>query len=155
MFAVLDDLGVPYEVIEVDPALADTAAFCDHYGYSLEESANCIVVASRTDPPEFAACLNLAHTKLDVNKRVRKLMGVRKLSFASPEQTTQLTGMLIGGVTPFGLPADLPLFVDERVRHVGRVIVGGGSRSKKLLVPGAVFEQLPNASFVEELAVPA
>lgn len=149
----LDRLGATYEVVEIDPALADTAEFCAHYGYALEESGNCIVVASRTDPPAYAACLVLAHTKLDVNKRVRKLMGVRKLSFASAEQTRELTGMAIGGVTPFGLPPDLPLYVDARIRDLDRVIVGGGSRSRKISVDPAAFEALPRARFVEALAL--
>lgn len=148
----LDELGAAYDVIEIDPELADTAAFCGHYGYALEESANCIVVASRDDDPTYAACLNLAHTKLDVNKRVRKLLGVRKLSFASPDQTVELTGMMIGGVTPFGLPDDLPLYVDARIRDLDRIIVGGGSRRLKLSVDPAVLDRLPAAEWIEDLA---
>lgn len=150
--AHLDELGSDHDVIEIDPALADTEAFCEHYGYALEESANCIVVASRDDDPTFAACLNLAHTRLDVNKRVRKLLGVRKLSFASPEQTVELTGMMIGGVTPFGLPADLPLYVDTRIRDLDRIIVGGGSRRLKLSVDPTVFDRMPQAEWIDDLA---
>ena len=148
----LDELGADHDVVEIDPALADTAAFCEHYGYTLEESANCIVVASRDDDPTFAACLNLAHTKLDVNKRVRKLLGVRKLSFASADQTVELTGMMIGGVTPFGLPEDLPLYVDDRIRELDRIIVGGGSRRLKLSVDPAVFDRMPQAEWIDGLA---
>ncbi|MDX1658839.1 MAG: YbaK/EbsC family protein [Nitriliruptorales bacterium] len=151
---VLDELAVEYEVIPVDPELADTAAFCEHYGYPLEDSANCIVVASRREPIQYAACLNLAHTKLDVNKRVRKLMGVRKLSFATPEQTRDLTGMMIGGVTPFGLPEELPLYVDDRVMERERVIVGGGSRSIKLAVAPDAVTLLPNTQIIDGLATP-
>lgn len=152
--AHLEALGGEHDVIEIDPELADTAAFCAHYGYALEESANCIVVASRDEPPVFAACLNLAHTRLDVNKRVRRLLGVRKLSFASADQTVALTGMMIGGVTPFGLPGDLPLYVDERIRGLDRIIVGGGSRRLKLSVDPGVFEAMPAASWVDGLATP-
>ncbi|MBW3619071.1 MAG: hypothetical protein KY461_02395 [Actinobacteria bacterium] len=141
--------------MEIDPALADTAAFCAAYDVALEDSANCIIVASRDDPPTYAACLVLATTKLDVNKRVRKLLGVRKLSFATADQTRELTGMEIGGVTPFGLPPDLPLLIDERVRERERVVVGGGSRALKVVVPPATLAALPNATYVEELAVEA
>lgn len=155
VIAHLDALGASYDVVPVDPALADTTAFCEHYGYSLDESANCIVVASRDDPPVLAACLNLAHTKLDVNKRVRKLLGVRRLSFASAEQTRALTGMLLGGVTPFGLPEGLRLLVDARVMARDRVIVGGGSRSIKLHVDPEVFRRMADTEIVEELAVDA
>lgn len=146
-------LGVAHEVLEIDPDLADTAAFCEHYGYALEDSANCIVVASRNEPVVFAAAVVLAHTRLDVNKRMRKLLGVRKLSFASAAQTRELTGMMIGGVTPFALPDDLPVYVDERVRSRPSVIVGGGSRRLKIDVSPEVFTAMPNASFVADLAI--
>lgn len=151
----VDELDVPVDVIEIDPAYADTDEFCARYGYRLEESANCIIVASRDEVPEVAACLVLATTRLDVNKRVRKLMGVRKLSFAPPDLVRDLTGMEIGGVTPFALPDDLPLYVDERIRHLDRAIVGGGSRRLKLFVDPAAFEAMPNASWVTDLAVEA
>lgn len=153
VIAEIEALGVTYETIRIDPELADTASFCAHYGYELDDSANCILVASRDDPPVLAACLNLATTKLDVNKRVRRLLGVRKLSFASPELTRDVSGMLIGGVTPFALPDGLPLYVDSRVVERERVIVGGGSRSLKILVDSDAFQQLDRAEIVEDLAV--
>jgi prolyl-tRNA editing enzyme YbaK/EbsC (Cys-tRNA(Pro) deacylase) len=152
VLAAVDATGEPYGTVEIDPALADTAAFCERYGYPLETSANCILVASKDDPPVLAACLALATTKLDVNKRVRKLLGVRKLSFAPPELTREVTGMEIGGVTPFALPTDLPLYVDARIETLDRIIVGGGSRSLKLSVPPAALAAL-GARFVEDLAI--
>jgi prolyl-tRNA editing enzyme YbaK/EbsC (Cys-tRNA(Pro) deacylase) len=153
VLAALDATGEPYETVEIDPALADTAAFCERYGFPLETSGNCILVASKDDPPVLAACLALATTKLDVNKRVRKLLGVRKLSFAPPELTRSVTGMKIGGVTPFGLPSDLPLYLDARIRDLERVVVGGGSRSLKLVVAPAALAAVGGV-FVEDLAVP-
>lgn len=145
--------GHPIDIIEIDPALADTAEFCAAYGYALEASANCIVVASRDDDPTLAACVALATTKLDVNKRVRKLLEVRKLSFAPAELTRERTGMEIGGVTPFGLPPELALYLDARIEALDRVIVGGGSRRLKLLVPPAALAAVGGV-FVEDLAVP-
>ena len=152
VLAAVEATGEPFEIIEIDPALADTADFCEHYGYPLEASANCILVASKDDPPTVAACLALATTKLDVNKRVRKLLGVRKLSFASAELTRQVTGMEIGGVTPFALPADLPLWIDARIAELDRVIVGGGSRALKLSVPPTALTGV-GGEVVEDLAV--
>ena len=90
--AVLDETGVPYEVIDIDPEFADTAAFCQKYGYPMDKSDNTIVVASKREPIQHAACVVTASTRLDVNKTVRKLMGVRKLSFATPDQTMAVTG---------------------------------------------------------------
>lgn len=147
------ETGAPHEIVEIDPSLADTAAFCEAYGYDPAASGNCILVASKDDPPVVAACLVLATTKLDVNKRVRKLLGVRKLSFASAELTAELTGMEIGGVTPFGLPSDLPLYVDARVAELDRVLVGGGSRRLKLDVAPAALTAV-GGELVEDLALP-
>jgi prolyl-tRNA editing enzyme YbaK/EbsC (Cys-tRNA(Pro) deacylase) len=143
--------GAPYDVVTIDPALADTAAFCEHYGYGLDVSAKCRLVASRAAPPAVAACLVLATTRLDVNRTVRRLMGVKKLSFAPAELTLERTGMQLGGVTPFGLDASIPLYVDARVMACERVIVGGGSRSVKLLVAPAALTAI-GAQVVEGLA---
>jgi prolyl-tRNA editing enzyme YbaK/EbsC (Cys-tRNA(Pro) deacylase) len=154
VLAAVDATGEPYETIDIDPALADTAAFCERYGYPLDTSGNCILVASKDDPPVLAACVALATTKLDVNKRVRKLLGVRKLSFAPAELTREVTGMEIGGVTPFALPSELPLYVDARIESLDRVIVGGGSRSLKLSVSPAALTAI-GARFVEDLATEA
>jgi prolyl-tRNA editing enzyme YbaK/EbsC (Cys-tRNA(Pro) deacylase) len=152
VLAAVEATGEPYETIEIDPDLADTADFCARYGYPLHTSGNCILVASKDDPPTLAACLALASTKLDVNKRVRKLLGVRKLSFAPAELTREVTGMEIGGVTPFGLPAELPFYVDAQIRDLDRVIVGGGSRSLKLSVAPAALAAIGGA-FVDDLAM--
>lgn len=149
----LDRLGVPYEIIPCDPALADTAAFCAAYGYALEDSANTIVVAGKADPPPYAACVVLATTRLDVNRAVRTRLGTRKASFASADDTRALTGMAIGGVTVFGLPPNLPIWVDARVMARARIILGGGDRSSKFAAPPAILLALPNVEIVEDLAL--
>jgi prolyl-tRNA editing enzyme YbaK/EbsC (Cys-tRNA(Pro) deacylase) len=142
----------PYQRIDIDPELADTAAFCAAYGYPLERSANCILVASKDEPPAVAACLALATTRLDVNKRVRRLLGVRKLSFAPADLTRELTAMEIGGVTPFGLPDRVERrWADARIADLDAVIVGGGSRSIKLSVAPAALAKV-GFEFVDGLA---
>ena len=151
----LDSLGVPYRIIEIDPDYADTAAFCERYGYPPQISANCILVAAKTGAEQYVACLVLATSRLDVNRTVRRLMGVRKASFASAEQTVAITGMQIGGVTPFALPAGLPLYVDAPVMDVEEIIVGGGGRSTKVLVAPAALAKLPDTTVVEGLGIPA
>jgi len=125
-------LGIGYELITIDPAFADTAAFCEKYGYPVERSCNTIIVASKKEPKQFVACVVLAHTRLDVNKRVTKLMGVPKASFASAEEMMALTGMQVGGVTPFSLPAGMPLYIDDRIPSLDWIILGGGGRSLKV-----------------------
>lgn len=144
--------GIAHEVVPCDPALADTAAFVAAYGYALEESANTIVVVGKVDPPIYAVCVVLADSRLDVNGVVRKRLGVRKCAFASAEDTMALTSMEIGGVTPFAVPSDLPIWVDARVLTRERIVLGGGVRSTKVIGPPALLAALDNVEIVEDLA---
>jgi prolyl-tRNA editing enzyme YbaK/EbsC (Cys-tRNA(Pro) deacylase) len=148
----LDELRATYETVEIDPAHADTVVFCETYGYDLASSANAIVIASKRPPGHQCVCLGLATTRLDVNRTVKRLLGVSKLSFASPEQTIESTGMEIGGVTPFGMATALPIYVDTAVMELDRAIVGGGSRALKILVDPEVFERMDDVEVVEGLA---
>jgi prolyl-tRNA editing enzyme YbaK/EbsC (Cys-tRNA(Pro) deacylase) len=141
-------------VLACDPELADTAAFCEHYGFSLDQSANTILVASKkVDPPRYAVCVVLGTTRLDVNKKVSELLGVKRLSFADADVTQELTGMMIGGVTAFGID-DLPIYVDAAVLRQSQVVMGGGNRSSKLLLAPAELLKLPNVEVIEDLAIP-
>ena len=143
-------LGIIYEEMPCDPALADTAMFCEAYGVPLDRSANTILVASRRPEGQVTACLVLATTRLDVNGVVRRRMGVKKASFADAEQTKEMTGMEIGGVTIFGLPAGIPVWIDPRVMENDWIIIGAGSRTAKIrLDPGQLaglngFEVVPD-----------
>lgn len=150
--AVLERVDVAYEVVECDPALADTANFVKAYGYSLDDSANAIVVIGKSDPPRYVACVVLANTRLDVNRAVKRKLGVRA-SFASAEDVARLTGMTLGGVTPIGI-TDIPIWVDARVMTRERIVIGGGNRSCKIVAPPEIFRSLPNVEIVEGLASP-
>jgi prolyl-tRNA editing enzyme YbaK/EbsC (Cys-tRNA(Pro) deacylase) len=133
-------------VSEIDPGLADTAAFCEHYEIGLDVSANCVVVeARRADRVWFAACVVVATTRADVNGIVRKHLGARKISFAPMDAAVSLTGMEYGGITPVGLPDDWPILVDRNVIDHDRVIIGSGIRGSKLLAATEVLASLPNA----------
>jgi len=152
LVAALDQLAVPYELFPCDPALADTAAFCAAYGFDPEDAANTILVIGKSDPPRYAACVVLAPNRLDVNRAVRDRLGTRKASFAPAESTRDITGMEIGGVTVFGLPPELPIWVDARVMARKRIVLGGGSRSWKVLAAPSILAALPGAEVVDGLA---
>jgi prolyl-tRNA editing enzyme YbaK/EbsC (Cys-tRNA(Pro) deacylase) len=151
--AVLDGRG-PYELFACDPALADTAAFCAAYGFAMEDSANTIIVVGKGAEPVYAACVVLATHRLDVNRVVKGRFG-RKSSFAAPDETRALTGHEIGGVTVFGLPGGLPVWVDAAVMDRERIVLGGGSRSWKVIAPPSILRTLPDVEVVDGLAGPA
>jgi prolyl-tRNA editing enzyme YbaK/EbsC (Cys-tRNA(Pro) deacylase) len=149
----LDGLGAPYEIITIDPAFADTAEFCAKYGFPEATSGNTIICASKSQPKRYAACVVAATTRLDVNHAVRRLMSVSRLSFATAEETMELTGMMIGGVTVFALPPDLPIYVDEKLMPLDYVILGGGNRSTKVKIAPSALPALPGVQVVPALSL--
>lgn len=137
----------------IDPALADTAAFCERYGVSMDDSANCVVIAGRrADRVSYAACVVLAPTRADVNGCVRRRLDARKASFAAMADAVDRSRMEFGGITPIGLPPDWPVLVDAAVLRRGVVVIGSGLRRSKLALPAAALADLPGAEVVDGLA---
>jgi prolyl-tRNA editing enzyme YbaK/EbsC (Cys-tRNA(Pro) deacylase) len=152
VIANLHARGIAYEEMACDPDLADTALFCEAYGIPLDHSANAILVASRKPEGHNAVCVVLAHTRLDVNGTVRRRLGVRKVSFAPADLTRRLTGQEIGGVTIFGLPPGLPVWIDSRVMERDWVVVGAGSRTAKIRFDPSQLANMDGYEVVEDLA---
>jgi prolyl-tRNA editing enzyme YbaK/EbsC (Cys-tRNA(Pro) deacylase) len=140
-------------VVEIDPAVADTAALAATYAIGMDTGANCVVVAGRRDGEErTAACLVRADTRADVNGLVKRLLDVRKCSFLAMDRAVEESGMEHGGITPVGLPADWRLLLDARVAAMPVAVLGSGVRRSKLLVPGHLLADLPGAEVVSDLA---
>ncbi|MBC6457656.1 YbaK/EbsC family protein [Actinomadura sp. HBU206391] len=137
------------QVAEIDPELADTAAFCERYAVPLEVSANCVIITTkRGGETGHAACMVLATQRADVNGVVRRHLGARKASFAPMDRATASTGMEYGGITPIGLPADWPVLVDTAVANEAYVVIGSGLRRSKILLPGKALADLPQAEVI-------
>ena len=149
----LDTLGIEYEPLACEEHLADTAEFCAHYDISPQEACNAILVALKTNPRTYVACLVRADTKLDVNHKLSDAVGFKRLSFASSEETASLTGQTIGGVTIFSLPPEIPIYIDQHVLQQPRIIVGGGNRTSKVRIDPHALEKLPNTR-VADIATP-
>ncbi|WP_197320505.1 YbaK/EbsC family protein [Saccharomonospora sp. NB11] len=151
--AALPSLAEPVGVVEIDPDLADTAAFCETYSSPLSASANCVVVSGkRSGEVRYAAALVLATTRADVNGVIKRRLDVRKASFAPMDEAVELTGMAYGGITPVGLPSGWPILIDEAVASAPELVVGSGIRGSKLLVTGAALAALPGAEVIDGLA---
>ncbi|QCV87953.1 hypothetical protein FEZ32_05870 [Acidipropionibacterium jensenii] len=141
------------QVFSIDPALSDTESLCRAYGEPESTCGNCVIVRGhRGQITRTVACLALATTRVDVNKLVRKRLDVRKASFAPMEEATTESGMEYGAITPVGLPDDWPIWIDPAVIKSSQVCIGAGTRSSKLVIPGAALLALPHAEVVEGLA---
>ena len=153
--AALDGLGIEYQLVPCEPELADTTVFCEHYGYPRENSANALLIkGKRAGQRRYVLCIVLADNRLDVNHVVRQKLDVRRISFASAEETREMTGMELGGVTPVAIPEELRVWVDARVMERDYVILGCGNRTGKIIVSPELFEKTANTEIVEGLALP-
>lgn len=155
VISVLESYGIPYEVVGIDPDFADTAAFCEKYGFPPAQSANTIIVASKKEPKRYTASVVRATERLNVNHCIKQLMGNVRVSFANADETALLTGMMIGGVTALALPPDLPVYIDPGLMDCDFVILGGGSRSTKIKISPDVLTRIPGAEITEGLTVGA
>ena len=149
----LDEIGADYSVVNIDPDFADTMNFCEKYGFPIETSGNTIVVASKRGAKKHCAAVVRADKRLDVNHKVCELMGIKRASFAKAEETVELTGMMIGGVTCLALPSEIPVYIDASLLEQPYVILGGGSRSTKIKADPSVFEKIPNAEIIHDLTL--
>ncbi len=137
---------------QIDPDFAGSAEFCEKYGVQPNEGANCIIVkGKRGDVVKYAACLVPVDKRADVNKTVKKFLDVRDISFAPMDFAVEASGMEYGSITVVGLPADWPILIDKSLVEKDYLVVGGGLRSAKLLIPGKALAELPNAFVVENL----
>jgi prolyl-tRNA editing enzyme YbaK/EbsC (Cys-tRNA(Pro) deacylase) len=147
--SLLDEVGV----VEIDPALSDTATTQQEFGLQLDTLANCVVVAGKREGNErFAACVVLADSRADVNGVVKRHLDVRKASFLPMERAVGLTGMEYGGITPIGLPTGWPVLIDRRVIETEVVVIGSGLRRSKILLPGTLLGRLPHSEIIDGLA---
>ena len=149
----LDTIGVDYDIVEIDPDFADTINFCEKYGFPIETSGNTIIVASKRGAKKHSASVVRADKRLDVNHKVCELMGIKRASFAKPHETSELTGMMIGGVTCLALPPDMPIYIDASLLDQPYVILGGGSRSTKIKADPSILQKIPNATILNDLTL--
>jgi prolyl-tRNA editing enzyme YbaK/EbsC (Cys-tRNA(Pro) deacylase) len=147
----LERLNVNYRVFPCEPDYADTEGLIGKYGFVRDQIVNTIIVAGKGE--KFAVCVVLATCKVDVNKKVCQLLGVKRATFAASGQTAEMTGMMIGGVTVFGLPDGLPIYVDQRVMQPDEILIGGGNRSGKILLHPEELRKLPNMEVVSQLGI--
>lgn len=138
--------------VQIDPAFAGSAEFCEKYGIQPNEGANCIIVkGKRGDMIKYVACLVPVDKRADVNKLVKKYLEVRDISFAPMDYAVEASGMEYGSITVVGLPAEWPILIDKSLVEKDYLVIGGGLRSGKLLIPGKALAELPNAYIIENL----
>lgn len=134
----------------IDPDFADSLEFCQKYDINPQDGANCLIVESkRAGESTYAAVLAPIDKRADINNVVRKTLNGASVSFASKDFAVEATGMEYGSITVVGLPKDWKILIDESLVEKPYLILGGSFRRSKLLIPGKMLAELPNASVLD------
>lgn len=80
---------------------------------------------------------------------LRSVLGVSRLTMASPEEVKAVTGYETGAVSPFGLPVTLPLLVDRGVFDQPEISLGSGIRSTTVILSRDALLEALSAVFGE------
>ncbi len=104
---LLDSAGVDYEVFEHAPA--NTSKEADELtGRSPKEGGKSLLLKAND---QFVLFVVSGANRLD-NKKARKILGTRKIRFASPYEVEEIMHVKIGACYPFGSLIDKPIYVD-------------------------------------------
>lgn len=124
------------EIIEVAASTATVAEAADALGVEPAQIAKTLAV--RAGDQVFLlvtrgdARLDNAKSKMEFGARPRML---------GPEETLALTGHPVGGVCPFGLANNVPVYLDVTLQPFATVYPAGGSLNTSVRTsPGRLFE---------------
>lgn len=89
-----------------------------------EEMVKCILLKDKRG--KFVLACLTGEADLDVQRVREHVPGYARLSFASSEEITAITGYELGSVAPFSLHAAIPVVLDEAVGRCERVNISSG-----------------------------
>ena len=76
-------------------------------------------------------------------KALARQIGVKTVKPSSPKEAERLTGYQVGGISPFGTKRKLPVYVEETILGLLRLVINGGRRGFLLeLAPQVLIDML-------------
>jgi len=140
----LDQKGIGYEKLEHSPVTTSSEA-AGARGSRLSQGAKAIIVKAND---QFYHLIISASVPLDNNK-LRKVLGTRRVRFATTEELFQLTGCLPGAVPPFGNLFGLPVYMDNALLEEDIVYFNCGSHTVSLRMKRSDLESATDALIVD------
>ena len=106
----LNGKGIEFKKLEHEPVLTSSEA-AGARASRLSQGAKALVVKAKD---QFYHLIISAAVRLD-NKKLRKVIGTRRVRFATRDELKELTGCLPGAVPPFGNLFGLPVIMDNAI----------------------------------------
>lgn len=141
--AALEQLGISYRIFKHPGPVNSLEQAAHERGQRPEQVVRSILF--RLGPERFAMVLVAGPTQVDW-KRLRKHLGQSRLTMATAEEVLALTTYPIGAVSPLGLPAPLPVYVDDSVLAEAEISIGSGVRGTTIILcSNDLMRALPGA----------
>ena len=127
----LDLLGIPYRLFEhvQPPASLEEAAH--QRGQVPDQVVRSILF--KCHGQDFFLALMAGPGQISWRK-LRKHLGVSRISMASEKEVLAVTGYAVGAVSPLGLPQPLRILADACVFHPEQISLGSGVRGVAIIM---------------------
>ncbi len=92
----------------------------------------------------------LMHGDREVStKQLARLLGVKSVSPCEPNVAQKHTGYLVGGTSPFGTRAKLPVYVEKTIFDLPKIYINGGKRGFLVAIEPKVLREVLPVTAVE------
>ena len=114
-----------FEVFVHEPVTTSIDASKIRHGYNLSQGAKALILKASED---YFMVVVPGDKKID-NSKLKKALDLKEVRFATPEEVSYITsGILIGGVPPFGSQFNIPTYVDKVLLSNEKIIFNCGDR---------------------------
>ncbi len=142
---LLQSHGVPFETIEHEPVFTSDQAATVR-GITADAGAKSLLLNA---DGSFVLCILPGSSKLDT-KRVKKLLNVKDLRFAKPEEVLTVMGCEVGACYPFGNLLGVTTFVDPSLSKHEIISFSTGVHTKSIKIKWSDYEKVtkPNLTTI-------
>jgi len=127
---LLKSNNISYQEYRHEPVKTSAEAALVRQDISISQGAKALIVKFKVGgEAKFAMVVVPGDLRFD-SKKVRKILGVSKLSFASVEEVAEVTnGVIPGGVPPFGNIFGIRTIVEKALLNNEKIAFNAGDRS--------------------------
>lgn len=121
-----------------------------HSAESLNVDEHAVVKTLVMETDAQKPLIILMHGDREVStKQLARIIGARSVQPCSPQKAQKHTGYLVGGTSPFGTKARMPVYVERTIFDLPKIYINGGKRGFLVEIKPRVLKELVAAEEVE------
>jgi Cys-tRNA(Pro) deacylase len=127
----LDDLGIPFQIHIHERPLRSLEQAAEERGLEPDQIVRSLLF--RLEDGTYVLVLMPGARKVNWTK-LRKHLGVSRMTTATSEEVREVTGYETGAVSPFGLSQSIRLLADRRIMTHDEISIGAGIRNAGVIL---------------------